>query len=48
MVSMENPPEHKHTDGKITEEADLALALGPQHKEVAGNTYLAILITISP
>ena len=47
MVSMENPPEHTPTDGKITEEADLALALGPQHKEVVGNTYLAVLIIIS-
>ena len=32
-------PEPTHTDVQLTEEVDLALAIGPQHKEVVGNTY---------
>ena len=41
---MEIPPEPTHTDDQLTEEAP---ASGPQHKEVIGNMYLAVPITIS-
>ena len=41
-------PEPTHTDDQLTEEAALALDVGPQHKEVVGDTYSAVLINIFP
>ena len=35
-------------DRTVTEEAALALDVGPQHKEVVGDIYLAVLISIPP
>ena len=40
--------EPTHTDDQLTEEAALALGVGPQHKEVVGDIYLAVLISIPP
>ena len=41
-------PAPTHTDDQLTEEAALALDVGPQHKEVVGDIYLAVLISIHP
>ena len=41
-------PEPTHTDDQLTEEAALALDVGPQHKGVVGDIYLAVLISIPP